>query len=434
MRCWQLNLFFANVFTAGAGRGVTESRPGRPAAGELSKSYGGDSNVRSAARGILRAQRILLFVCCLCVGGCGRRQNDSSPSVEFNKIPPAEKGGGTRLDTVSGSVFGARPGQQIVLFARSGAWYVQPLTDRQFTEIRPDSTWENSTHLGTEYAALLVEPGYQPPSVTDEVPRPGGGVIAVAVVPGEPAFWQKRWFKLTAGVICLAMLFALYRLRLRHLTRQLNVRFEERLAERMRVAQDLHDTLLQSLVSVSMQLDVATDKMPAESSARASLDPVRRMMTQAIEEGHKTVSGLCSDSGISLDIADALSRVGKDLAAGEAVKFGVAVTGRVRPLHPLIGDEVYRIGREALTNALRHSGAQNVAVKLEYAHNRLRIYIRDDGPRSGRSEKLTTENDDSLAAMRGRVEKIGSRLRVRRPRAGGGEVELIVPGHIAFQK
>ncbi len=80
---------------------------------------------------------------------------------------------------------GARPGQQIVLYARSGTWWVQPLIEQPFTKIQENSKWTNATHLGTEYAALLVEPGYRPPPTTDVLPRPGGAVAAVAVVRGQ---------------------------------------------------------------------------------------------------------------------------------------------------------------------------------------------------------------------------------------------------------
>jgi hypothetical protein len=82
---------------------------------------------------------------------------------------------------------GAHPGQQLVLYAKSGQWWVQPLTNQPFTKIQPDSKWSNSTHLGTEYAALLVEPGYRPPAKLDSLPAEGGAVIAVASHIGDSA-------------------------------------------------------------------------------------------------------------------------------------------------------------------------------------------------------------------------------------------------------
>jgi hypothetical protein len=108
------------------------------------------------------------------------------PQVELTRMPEATEGGPDRTAPIAGRVKGARPGQQIVLYARSGPWWVQPLADQPFTAIRSDLSFETTTHLGTEYAALLVEPEYRPPSRTDELPGVGGGVLAVARAKGVP--------------------------------------------------------------------------------------------------------------------------------------------------------------------------------------------------------------------------------------------------------
>jgi hypothetical protein len=126
-----------------------------------------------------RARRFLLMVCALAVGCAGPR-SDAAPSIEFTRVPDGGEGGPQRLDPIEGRVTGARPGQKIVLFARSGIWWVQPLANEPFTIIRPDGTWRNSTHLGTEYAALLVDADYRPPNRTEALPAPGGLVVAVA--------------------------------------------------------------------------------------------------------------------------------------------------------------------------------------------------------------------------------------------------------------
>ena len=99
-------------------------------------------------------------------------------------MPQAAAGGPERLAPISGRVSGARDGQMIVLFAKSGVWWVQPLTVQPFTKIEADATWKNTIHLGTEYAALLVEPGYKPPEKLAELPLTGGAVVAVATVRG----------------------------------------------------------------------------------------------------------------------------------------------------------------------------------------------------------------------------------------------------------
>jgi len=354
-----------------------------------------------------------------------------------------DEGGTSKIATIEGRVIGARPGQQIVLFARSGAWYAQPFTDQPFTKIQPDSTWKNSTHLGTEYAALLVEPGYRPPASADVLPYIGGGVIALAIVPGEvrllvPVFWHKWWFRISGGAACLFVLFAFHHFRLRQLTRQLNARFEERLAERTRIAQEIHDTLLQGFLSASMQLHVAVDQMPEDSPAKPRLDHVQQLMGQVIEEGRNTIRGMRSSGSDSLDLERAFERIRQELAihqeTGEKIDFRVAVKGRPRPLHPILRDEIYRIGREALINAFRHAHAKSIEVVLEYSAGHLRIYVRDDG-RGLDAQAIRSRGDQhrGLSEMRERAEGIGARLKIRSRAGGGTEVKLSVPGHIAFQ-
>ena len=127
---------------------------------------------------------------CLVAAGCRSGPPPVEPSVAFTTVPVAAEGGSERLEMIAGRVVGAQPDQRIVLYARSsvGVWWVQPLTTQPFTAIGADSTWSNRIHLGIEYAALLVRPGYRPPDTTEVLPRPGGDVIAVATVKGTGTF------------------------------------------------------------------------------------------------------------------------------------------------------------------------------------------------------------------------------------------------------
>jgi hypothetical protein len=120
----------------------------------------------------------------LALGGCQTRQAPEPPSVTFVAVPAAGPGGSDALAPVSGRVTGAGPSDRIVLFARSGVWWVQPWTAQPFTAIGADGAWSSTIHLGTEYAALLVTPDYRPPATLESVPRPGGAVRAVATTRG----------------------------------------------------------------------------------------------------------------------------------------------------------------------------------------------------------------------------------------------------------
>lgn len=126
-------------------------------------------------------------ILCLVAGGCGFGGSGAAPAIQFIEVPEAAQGGAARTERIAGRVTGAKPGQRIVLFARSGTWWVQPSSKKPYTPIQPDATWNSSTHMGAEYAALLVDPGYTPPKTTDVLPAKGGLVVAVATVAGRPS-------------------------------------------------------------------------------------------------------------------------------------------------------------------------------------------------------------------------------------------------------
>jgi signal transduction histidine kinase len=221
---------------------------------------------------------------------------------------------------------------------------------------------------------------------------------------------------------------------LRQLTHQLNLRFEERLAERTRIAQELHDTLLQGVLSSSMQLNVANDQLSSDSPAKSLIERVLELMGHVVEDGRNAVRGLRLTKERTQDLDEAFSRIPQELAVQEVADFRVIVEGTSRPLHPVIRDEVYRIGREAVINAFRHSGARNIEVELEYGLHELRIRIRDDG--SGIDRQVLHAGRDGhwgLSGMRERAERIGARLKVWSRIASGTEVDLRVPGRVAFE-
>ncbi|MEP7342140.1 MAG: triple tyrosine motif-containing protein, partial [Acidobacteriota bacterium] len=252
------------------------------------------------------------------------------------------------------------------------------------------------------------------------------------------AYYQTNWFRLSCVAAFLALLGALYQLRLRQVARQFNMRLEERISERTRIAQELHDTLLQGFISASMQLHVAIEQVPDDLQAKTRLSRILRLMGQVIEEGRNAVRGLRSANSESLDLEQAFSRIRQELAVhnemGEQTGFRIIVEGRPKTLAPILRDEIYSIGREALVNAFRHSQAKSIEVEVEYAVSYLRILVRDDG--CGIDPQVLRAGRDGhwgLASMRERAERIGARLDVRNRAAAGTEVELSVPGKVAFQ-
>lgn len=246
-----------------------------------------------------------------------------------------------------------------------------------------------------------------------------------------PAFWQTSWFRLLVVAVCGGLAVAAYQLRTRQLTRQLNVRFEERLAERTRIAQELHDTLLQGVMSASMQLHSAVDDLPAGTPNRRELERVLLLMNRVSGEGRVAVRGLRTESGDDLEQAFCL--VHQEYASRNGAEFEVTVEGGARTIHPLIRDEVYRIGREALVNAFRHARATRIEVELAYGPRQLRMVIRDDG--CGVDPDILHAGRDGhwgLPGMRERARRIGGRLTLSSRAAAGTEVELVLPASVAF--
>jgi|HubBroStandDraft_1064217.scaffolds.fasta_scaffold18721_2 hypothetical protein len=129
-------------------------------------------------------QRSLLVIFCIALSSCQSQKANSAPSIEFTHIPSAAQGGRERVDTISGRVVNGRPKQQIVIYAHSGPWWVQPWPEHPFIPIQADSTWSTETHLGFEYAALLVEPDYHPLPTMDVAPTQGGPIALVTIVKG----------------------------------------------------------------------------------------------------------------------------------------------------------------------------------------------------------------------------------------------------------
>jgi len=206
-----------------------------------------------------------------------------------------------------------------------------------------------------------------------------------------------------------------------------------RLEERTRIAQELHDTLLQTFQSALLYLGVAVDGMTQDSPFKPELDRTLQIMRRGIEEGRSAIQGLRSSGSQTSDLVAALSHLQEELEVPPDIDFRVIVTGRQRQLPREIEDEIYRIGREALGNAFCHSRAKRVELELEYSDTELRIRIRDNG--RGIDPQVLEKGRDGhwgLAGMRERATRIGGRLKILSSPMAGTEVQLSIPSNVAF--
>jgi len=249
----------------------------------------------------------------------------------------------------------------------------------------------------------------------------------------DPAFYQTVWFRLLYLAAAVGILLAAIRWRMRLMADRLATQFHERLAERTRIAQDLHDTLLQGFISASLQLNLANRKLTTDSEAKPLVTEVLELMKRVIDEGRSAVQGMRLTQTESSGLERSFSRIRAEAIADEPANFRVLVEGPEQPLHALVRDDVYRIGREAIINAFRHSGAANVEVELRYSDRNLRLFVRDDG--RGIEPQILRDGRDGhwgLSGMRETAERIGAKLRLQSRLSEGTEVELTVPAEIAF--
>ena len=200
-----------------------------------------------------------------------------------------------------------------------------------------------------------------------------------------------------------------------------------RLEERTRIAQELHDTLLQTFQSAALQLGAALHGVAADSSVKPRLDRILQLMKQGIEEGRNAIQGLRSSDSDSIDLVQALSHIQEELEVQPDTDFRVLVAGRQKQLPTEVQTEIYRIGREALANAFSHSGAKRVELEVEYGDSVLHIRIRDNG--HGIDPEMLERGRDGhwgLAGMRERATRIGGLLKISSSATAGTVVELSV--------
>ena len=257
-----------------------------------------------------------------------------------------------------------------------------------------------------------------------------------------PAYYQTSWFRALAVAAFFLALWTIYRLRLRQIAREYNAHLEGRIDERLRVARDLHDTLLQSFQGLLPVFQTARNLLPARADRAAQvLDDGLKDAAEAIVEGRNAIQNLRAQPALDPDLGSLLNAAGQELsqspeANGSAPAFRVVVEGPRRPLVPLLRDEIYRIGREALRNAFRHAHAGRIEVEIRYDPAKFRLRIRDDG--KGIHSSVLKEGARSghfgLPGMHERAEKIGGRLKIWSEPGAGTEAELSVPAGIAYVK
>jgi signal transduction histidine kinase len=223
--------------------------------------------------------------------------------------------------------------------------------------------------------------------------------------------------------------------------RIVELRLEECVNERTRIARELHDSLLQSLHGLMFEVQAARNmfqKRPDE--ALQALDGAITGTEQAITESQDAIEDLRSSATTEDDLAQLIKITAEHLVASrsgdhDSPTFGLTVEGEQRVLAPVIRDEVYSIAREVLRNAFRHSQAHRIEAEIVYGEDQLRLRVRDDGKGMEPQvlEKGGRPGHWGLPGVRERARQMGARLDVWSQAGAGTEVQLALPALVAYR-
>ena len=257
-----------------------------------------------------------------------------------------------------------------------------------------------------------------------------------------PAYYQTNWFRVLCATVFLALLWAAYQLRARHLHKQFEMTLEARVGERTRIARDLHDTLLQSFHGLVFRFQAARNMLPNRpEEATQALDTALIRAEQALDESRHSIQGLRPGLSAENDLDQMLITTGQELASSNhaedgSPRFEVIVEGERRGLSPIIQDEISRIARELLRNAFRHAHAHEIEVEMRYQNDVFRLIVRDDG--KGIDPKILQDGGRpghwGLPGVQERARGIGARLEFLSEAGAGTEIRLTLPAAVAYER
>lgn len=279
--------------------------------------------------------------------------------------------------------------------------------------------------------------------------RPGPYTFHVAASNGEnvwseapsplqfevlPAFYQRWWFLALCLVASLLLIGVAFRLRFQYATAQMRRRLEERAQERIRIARDLHDTLLQGIQGLILCFHSDIEEVPEDQPARGMLEKTLNRAEDVIAEGRERVRSLRSEESTGGDLPTALAQVSTLVPSNGAASIEFLVEGEPRSLRTIVYDEIYSIGREAISNALRHANATRIEVEITYGSMHLRLRCRDNG--TGMSKEQLDAGSPAghwgMTGMKERASRVGAKLDIWSTPGAGTEVEVNVPAAAAY--
>jgi ligand-binding sensor domain-containing protein/signal transduction histidine kinase len=306
--------------------------------------------------------------------------------------------------------------------------------DNSWTEVGSDSRTVTYTALPARKYRFRV----QGATNSSQWNEPGAELEIIIL----PPWWNTWWFRTAYALAALLGMWSVYRYRMRQIAQQANIRIDAQVNERMRIARELHDTLLQSFQGAAFQFQAARKLLLRNAgNAMEVVNEAIHAAEEGITEGRAAIRDLRPEPAAQRDLPELLNAACRELATGQelngnAPSYQVFVEGKQQNLSPMLQDEVYRISREVVRNAFAHAAASHIEVEIRYDQDQLRVRIRDDG--NGIDPKILeaggTSGHFGIPGMRERAQRIGSRLDFWSEMGAGTEVQLTIPAAMAYEK
>jgi ligand-binding sensor domain-containing protein len=279
--------------------------------------------------------------------------------------------------------------------------------------------------------------------------RPGHYVFRVAATKGDaewvelsspfqfdirPAFYQTTWFLVACWILAAFCLWLLYLARVRSISVRLRERLEERSKERLRIARNLHDTLLQSIHGLMLTFHYAADELGSDAPALPALQDALKRADALILEGRNSLQELRGEADREKSLSELLAETVRDEVAANSSSIQIAEEGIPYPVRPLVQEEFCRIGTEAIRNALRHAQASNVYVVVFYGRRFLRLTCRDDGVGipDGIVRTSGKKGHWGLTGMQERARSIGAKFSLWTGEGDGTEIDVRLCSRLAY--
>ena len=249
-----------------------------------------------------------------------------------------------------------------------------------------------------------------------------------------PAFYQTRWFELLCVLLCMYALYFAYQLRLAQVARHIQVQVEARANERIRIARDLHDTLLQGFQGLMLNIHVAAQEVPTETQPRRLLENALKRADNLLSEGRDRIGDLRGGILRDKSLEEAFRKVGEELATGTGIDFRVDSSLPVRKLNEDVAEEAFYIGREAIVNSFRHARTRRISVVLKYDRRQLELVLADDGIGISERPELSEVRDHfGMVGMQERARKLNAVLS-QESADPGTIITLRIPATVAYSQ